>query len=104
MYTSSYVGQEGCHEEADDMEQSSSCSSPGEKLYELEEWSSSLVLTDDFSALDGEVGKRLNQMVPVPVSFRLLVYFFQSFLILGIRIYRRYTWKLSYTFMRDPLL
>ncbi|RWR72273.1 OTU domain-containing protein [Cinnamomum micranthum f. kanehirae] len=59
-------GQEVCQEEADNMGQSSSCSSPEEKLYEGEDWSSSLMLTDEFSSLDGEVGKRLNQMVPVP--------------------------------------
>lgn len=55
------------------MGQSSSCSSPEEKSYEGGDWSSSLMLTDEFYSLDGEVGKRLNQMVPVPVSFRQLV-------------------------------
>nr|XP_010918682.1 OTU domain-containing protein 5 isoform X1 [Elaeis guineensis]XP_010918684.1 OTU domain-containing protein 5 isoform X1 [Elaeis guineensis]XP_029119781.1 OTU domain-containing protein 5 isoform X1 [Elaeis guineensis]XP_029119782.1 OTU domain-containing protein 5 isoform X1 [Elaeis guineensis] len=49
------------HERTEDME--SSCSSPGEKLYDGDEYS--IELTDDFSTLDGEVGKRLNQMVPV---------------------------------------
>ncbi|KAG1354944.1 putative RuBisCO large subunit-binding protein subunit alpha, chloroplastic [Cocos nucifera] len=48
-------------ERTEDME--SSCSSPGEKLYDGDEYS--IELTDDFSTLDGEVGKRLNQMVPV---------------------------------------
>ncbi|KAM0945065.1 putative ubiquitinyl hydrolase 1 [Dioscorea sansibarensis] len=52
----------GGDEEEDDREASSSCSSPGEKLYDVE-WS--LELTDDLS-VDGEVGKRLNQMVPIP--------------------------------------
>lgn len=51
----------------DDMESSSSCSSHGEKQYDGEDWSASLE-SDEFSALDGEVGKRLNQMVPIPVS------------------------------------
>ncbi|KAJ0966605.1 hypothetical protein J5N97_023522 [Dioscorea zingiberensis] len=51
-------------DEEDDREASSSCSSPEEKLYEEESWN--LELTDDFSVLDGEVGKRLNQMVPIP--------------------------------------
>lgn len=51
------------------MEPSSSCSSPGEKSYE-EDWS--LELADDFSEIDGEVGKRLNQMVPIPVSPSIL--------------------------------
>lgn len=49
------------------MEPSSSCSSPGEQPYEGEMWT--LELMDDFSSLDGEVGKRLNQLIPVPVSF-----------------------------------
>ncbi|XP_039127883.1 OVARIAN TUMOR DOMAIN-containing deubiquitinating enzyme 9-like isoform X1 [Dioscorea cayenensis subsp. rotundata] len=52
----------GGDEEEDDREASSSCSSPGEKLYDVE-WP--LELTDDLS-VDGEVGKRLNQMVPIP--------------------------------------
>ncbi|KAH7669605.1 Ubiquitinyl hydrolase 1 protein [Dioscorea alata] len=55
---------EGGDEEEDDREASSSCSSPEEKLYEEESWT--WELTDDFSVLDGEVGKRLNQMVPIP--------------------------------------
>lgn len=46
---------------------SSSCSSPEEVLYNGEEWSYSLELTDE-SGLDGEVEKRLYQMVPIPVS------------------------------------
>lgn len=61
---------EGGDEEEDDREASSSCSSPEEKLYEEESWT--WELTDDFSVLDGEVGKRLNQMVPIPVSLRIL--------------------------------
>ena len=55
---------------------SSSCSSPEEKLLCGEDWSYSLELTDEY-AIDGEVGKMLNQMVPVPVSvtlsFRFLI-------------------------------
>lgn len=39
--------------------------SPGEKSSYVEEFSNTLDITDE-SALDGEVGKRLNQMVPVP--------------------------------------
>ncbi|KAK1284463.1 hypothetical protein QJS10_CPB21g00346 [Acorus calamus] len=54
----------GGEEDTDDMEPSTSCSSPEEKSYEGEEWS--LELTDEFSSLDGEVGKRLYQMVPIP--------------------------------------
>ncbi|KAK9291283.1 hypothetical protein L1049_009472 [Liquidambar formosana] len=44
---------------------SSSCSSPGEISKDGEEYPYSLELTDE-SLLDGEVGKRLNQMIPVP--------------------------------------
>ncbi|KAK1308712.1 hypothetical protein QJS10_CPA09g01783 [Acorus calamus] len=57
-------GNIGGEEDTDDMEPSTSCSSPEEKSYEGEEWS--LELTDEFSSLDGEVGKRLYQMVPIP--------------------------------------
>ncbi|KAJ8465946.1 hypothetical protein OPV22_028498 [Ensete ventricosum] len=64
-YMRSYSsGNEGGQDEADDMEPSSSCSSPGESSYKGEEWS--LELTDDFSDIEGEVGKRLNQMVSIP--------------------------------------
>ncbi|GMH09814.1 hypothetical protein Nepgr_011655 [Nepenthes gracilis] len=52
-------------EEADDTGPSSSCSSPGERSYDGEDYSYYLELTDE-SALDGELGKRLHQMVPVP--------------------------------------
>ncbi|XVF20275.1 hypothetical protein REPUB_Repub11eG0183900 [Reevesia pubescens] len=58
-------GQDCGQEEQDDTGPSSSCSSPEEKLLCEEDWSRSLELTDEY-ALDGEVGKRLNQMVPVP--------------------------------------
>ncbi|KAF6167782.1 hypothetical protein GIB67_027560 [Kingdonia uniflora] len=58
-------GHESGFEEGDDVQPSSSCSSPGEKLYNEEEWSGSLELMDE-SGLDGEVGKRLNQMVSIP--------------------------------------
>ncbi|XP_057954819.1 OVARIAN TUMOR DOMAIN-containing deubiquitinating enzyme 12-like [Malania oleifera] len=52
-------------QEADDRILSNSCSSPGEESYCGEDWSYSQELTDEYS-LDGEVGKRLNQMVSVP--------------------------------------
>ncbi|KAL6967197.1 hypothetical protein U1Q18_032999 [Sarracenia purpurea var. burkii] len=74
FYSNDWIGQsvENCsygnpngHEEADDTRPSSSCSSPGGKSNCGEEWSYSLELTDEY-ALDGEVGKRLNQMVPIP--------------------------------------
>ncbi|XP_062173123.1 OVARIAN TUMOR DOMAIN-containing deubiquitinating enzyme 12-like isoform X3 [Alnus glutinosa] len=58
-------GQECGQEEADDTGPSTSCSSPDKKSYCGDECSYSLELTDEY-ALDGEVGKRLNQMVPVP--------------------------------------
>ncbi|XP_059459301.1 OVARIAN TUMOR DOMAIN-containing deubiquitinating enzyme 9-like isoform X1 [Corylus avellana] len=41
------------------------CFSPGEKSSYVEDFSNTLDITDE-SVLDGEVGKRLNQMVPVP--------------------------------------
>ncbi|CAL9172840.1 unnamed protein product [Musa hybrid cultivar] len=50
-------------EEMDDIKPSSSCSSPARNSYEE---GYSLDVTDEFSAVDGEVGRRLNQMVPVP--------------------------------------
>ncbi|KAH9660639.1 OTU domain-containing protein [Citrus sinensis] len=64
-----YSGQETGQEEADDTQPSSLCSSHEEESYCGEEWSYPQELTDEY-ALDGEVGKRLNQMVPVP--FRAL--------------------------------
>ncbi|XP_020273222.1 OTU domain-containing protein DDB_G0284757-like isoform X3 [Asparagus officinalis] len=45
-----------------DVDSSSSCSTLGEIPYELEEFE----LYDDSSALEGELGKRLNQMVSIP--------------------------------------
>lgn len=51
-------------EEREDQELPSSCSSPEEKFVEGD--MCLIEITD--SALDSEVGKRLNQMVPVPVS------------------------------------
>lgn len=45
-------------------EHSGSYSCPTEKLSEGETWT--FELTDDFATLDGEVGKRLDKMVPVP--------------------------------------
>lgn len=40
---------------------------PGENSTNGEDWLYSLDITDE-SPLDGEVGRRLNKMVPVPVS------------------------------------
>lgn len=50
-------------QEEEDMESSSSSS--GERLYNGE-CTGSLELMDGFCSLDGEVGRRLNQMIPVP--------------------------------------
>ncbi|XP_065868269.1 OVARIAN TUMOR DOMAIN-containing deubiquitinating enzyme 12-like [Euphorbia lathyris] len=58
-------GQEGHKEEMDDMGPSSSCSSPEEISYPLEDWSYSIELAEEY-AFDGEVGKWLNEMVPIP--------------------------------------
>lgn len=61
------TGHEGVPGASDNVDSSSSCYSHGEKQYDGEDWSAFLE-SDEFSALDGEVGKRLNQMVPIPVS------------------------------------
>lgn len=50
-------------EEVDHIVPSGSCSSPEERSCDGEEYSYSLEITDE-SALDGEVGKRLNQIIP----------------------------------------
>ncbi|VFQ81501.1 unnamed protein product [Cuscuta campestris] len=52
-------------EETTDAGPSSSCSSPGEGSYSEEVWSYSIEPLDEYD-LEGEVGKRLNQMVPIP--------------------------------------
>jgi hypothetical protein len=46
----------------------STCSSPGDGNNVQDSQACLIDLVDDFSVLDGEVGKRLNNMVPVPVS------------------------------------
>ncbi|XP_056687567.1 OVARIAN TUMOR DOMAIN-containing deubiquitinating enzyme 9-like isoform X2 [Spinacia oleracea] len=53
------------HENAQEADDTSSCSSPGERSNDGEDYSYSLEFADE-SALDGELGKRLNQMIPVP--------------------------------------
>ncbi|KAG4113654.1 hypothetical protein ERO13_D13G237400v2 [Gossypium hirsutum] len=60
-------GQNCGQEVQDDRGPLSSCSSPEEKLVSEVDRLYSLELADEY-ALDREVGKRLNQMVPVPVS------------------------------------
>ncbi|KNA10146.1 hypothetical protein SOVF_147100 isoform A [Spinacia oleracea] len=52
-------------QEADDTGHSSSCSSPGERSNDGEDYSYTLEFADE-SAVDGELGKRLNQLIPVP--------------------------------------
>lgn len=61
------VENEGTAEAVNAVELSTFSSSQLENISEGQSWS--LDLTDDFSSLDGEVGKRLDKMVPVPVSF-----------------------------------
>jgi len=46
----------------------STCSSPGDGNTVQDSQACLIELMDDFSVLDGEVDKRLNNMVPVPVS------------------------------------
>ncbi|KAG6631833.1 OVARIAN TUMOR DOMAIN-containing deubiquitinating enzyme 12-like isoform X1 [Carya illinoinensis] len=58
-------GHECGQEEDDTMRPSTSCSSPDENSYCGDELSYSLELMDEY-AFDGEVGKRLTLMVPVP--------------------------------------
>lgn len=70
LHFSEIVGQECGQEEADNVGPSTSCSSTDENSICGDEWLYSLELMDEY-ALDGEVGKRLNQMVPVPVSAAL---------------------------------
>ncbi|KAL3653009.1 hypothetical protein CASFOL_002690 [Castilleja foliolosa] len=56
---------ENQNEEETELGVSGSSSSPGDKIYSEGDWSYSLDLMDEY-AFDGEVGKRLNQMVPIP--------------------------------------
>ncbi|KAL3828479.1 hypothetical protein ACJIZ3_017281 [Penstemon smallii] len=58
-------GNDNCYKEATEMGISTSCSSPDGELYNGEDWLYSLDDMDEY-ALDGKVGKILNQMVPIP--------------------------------------
>lgn len=58
-----YPGYGQGQEEVDDTEPSSSCSSPGLNHHGED---LTLELVDDSFEIDGEVGKRLNRMVPIP--------------------------------------
>ncbi|KAI3743437.1 hypothetical protein L1987_61146 [Smallanthus sonchifolius] len=60
-----YYGDESRLEETDEMGPSSSCSSPGNLSYDGDEYSYNLEITDE-SELDGEVGKRLYEIIRVP--------------------------------------
>ncbi|KAL3536257.1 hypothetical protein ACH5RR_004718 [Cinchona calisaya] len=60
-----YPGYRFGPEDTDDAAPANSYSSPGDGLYDGEIYSYDLEITDE-SELDGEVGKRLNQMIPVP--------------------------------------
>ncbi|XWS55845.1 hypothetical protein CRYUN_Cryun09bG0035100 [Craigia yunnanensis] len=57
-----YSGYECGQDESDDLVPPSSCSSPSDS----EDCSCSLELTDGYLLDDDEVGKRLNQMIPIP--------------------------------------
>ncbi|WCJ40995.1 OVARIAN TUMOR DOMAIN-containing deubiquitinating enzyme 9 [Euphorbia peplus] len=58
-------GQDGFKDEMDDMGPSTSCSSPEEVPYPSEDWSYNIELAEEY-AVDGDVGKWLNEMVPIP--------------------------------------
>jgi hypothetical protein len=53
------------YDETDDVGHSSSCSSPGDRSCDGDDFYS-LELADHEPELDGEYGKRLNEMIPVP--------------------------------------
>ncbi|XWS59653.1 hypothetical protein CRYUN_Cryun08bG0140500 [Craigia yunnanensis] len=57
-----HSGYEYSQDESDDLVPRSSCSSPSDS----EDFSCSLELTDGYLLDDDEVGKRLNQMIPIP--------------------------------------
>lgn len=60
-----YYAGHGAGLEADDMGPSSSCSSPGDRSYDGEEYAYTLEIQDEFE-IDGEVGKRINQLSAIP--------------------------------------
>ncbi|KAL8263281.1 hypothetical protein R6Q59_024639 [Mikania micrantha] len=60
-----YYGDESRLQETDETGASSTCSSPGNRSFDGDEYSYNLEITDE-SELDGEVGKRLHEIVPVP--------------------------------------
>ncbi|KAM0065622.1 putative ubiquitinyl hydrolase 1 [Helianthus debilis subsp. tardiflorus] len=60
-----YYGDESRLHETDEMGPSSSCSSPENVSYDGDDYSYNLEITDE-SDLDGEVCKRLNEIIPIP--------------------------------------
>lgn len=68
------TGHENNLQEKYDVGHSSSCSSP-EESYDGEDLAYNLQITDE-SDLDGEVGKRLYEMIPVPVSITSVKFLF----------------------------
>lgn len=56
----------------------STCSSPGDDNNVQDSQRCLIELMDNFSVIDGEVGKRLNNMVPVPVSTTITSHFASS--------------------------
>jgi hypothetical protein len=56
----------------------STCSSPGDDNNVQDSQQCLIELMDNFSVIDGEVGKRLNNMVPVPVSTTITSHFASS--------------------------
>lgn len=72
------TGHENKLQEKYDVGPSSSCSSPSES-YDGEDLTYNLEITDE-SDLDGEVGKRLYEMIPVPVSIAFANSFFSQVL------------------------
>lgn len=64
-------------DESDVLVPPSSCSSPSDS----EDFSSSLEPTDGYYILDDDVGKRLNQMTPIPVSlpYKIVIVYYLSF-------------------------
>uniref|UniRef100_A0A8I6YR68 Uncharacterized protein n=1 Tax=Hordeum vulgare subsp. vulgare TaxID=112509 RepID=A0A8I6YR68_HORVV len=63
------------HLPSEEAEGFSPCSSPEEGGNARNGQGCSIELVDDFSALDGEVGKRLNDMLPIPVSSHYALHF-----------------------------
>ncbi|KAE8771888.1 hypothetical protein D1007_56190 [Hordeum vulgare] len=59
-------------------------------------------LVDDFSALDGEVGKRLNDMLPVPMGWRIAGSYYIIRIMLG--LFLKDARQADTTYSRDHML